>query len=75
MKTALTLACLAVVASVVHGLKEGDCEVCINVLNRFRDQESSRAVKDNADKLSTGFKEFCKDLKGKDNRFVSFGVK
>nr|ACO10619.1 ARMET-like protein precursor [Caligus rogercresseyi] len=55
----------------VFSLKEGECEVCISVLNRFKETLS----KDEASSppaIEKGFKKFCKDLKLKENRFCYY---
>lgn len=54
-----------------EGLKKGECEVCISVLDRFRatltDEEATKQ-----DKIEKRFKEFCKDVKSKENRFCYY---
>ena len=44
--------------------------VCINVLDKFRNS-LPKEDSTNADKINGHFKKFCKDLKLKENRFVS----
>jgi len=57
--------------SPVHSLKKGDCEVCVSVLERFREtltsDESSKPPK-----IEEKFKKFCKSLKTKENRFCYY---
>jgi len=51
-------------------LRPGDCEVCISVVDRFR-QTLQKDEEGDKTKIETKFKDFCKDLKLKENRFVS----
>jgi mesencephalic astrocyte-derived neurotrophic factor len=44
--------------------------VCIKVVQRFADSLSEKTKKD-FKAIETEFKAFCKDLRGKENRFVS----
>jgi hypothetical protein len=67
---ALTVVILSM-ASSSHCLKEGDCEVCISVLNRFRETLPKESAS-NPDKINSAFKEFCSDLKLKENRFCYY---
>lgn len=55
----------------VLSLKEGECEVCINVLEKFTKDLSEDVMKD-PKKIETEFRKFCKTSKTKENRFVSF---
>lgn len=70
----LRLPLLVLSLTMVHlslGLKAGDCEVCISVLDRFRatlSKEESGDVK----AIEKGFKKFCKPLKLKENRFCYY---
>ena len=45
--------------------------VCISVLERFRSNFLPKEDASNPDKINGHFKKFCKDLKLKENRFVS----
>jgi len=67
------LFCLAVVAvvSTAAALKEGECEVCVKFLNKFRDTLSSDE-KGTPAKIETKFREVCKTAKGKENRFCYY---
>jgi len=48
--------------------------VCIKVLDKFRNTLSEDTLKDHK-AIEKKFKEYCTDLKNKENRFVSFGKK
>lgn len=51
-------------------LKEGECEVCIATVNKFvdtLDDETKKCPK----KIEASFRDFCKNSKSKENRFVS----
>jgi len=68
-----TLAILLLIPSDVSaGLKEGDCEVCITVLKRFMDTAVSKEDSTKPDKIEAAFKNFCEDLKLKENRFCYY---
>lgn len=69
MKSLVCLFFLAL-ASYTYALKEGDCEVCISVLKRFRETLAKDETSD-PKKIEAAFKNYCKDLKLKENRFVS----
>lgn len=56
----------------IFTLKEGDCEVCINVINKFSENISDADKKD-PKKIEAEFRKFCKTSKNKENRFVSIG--
>ena len=70
MKTLLFALMVTLAASAVMALKEGDCEVCISVLTRFKDVLPKEDASD-PQKIEKAFRGFCKDLKLKENRFVS----
>jgi len=57
--------------SPVHSLKKGDCEVCVSVLERFRETLSSDEMS-KPPKIEEKFKKFCKALKTKENRFCYY---
>lgn len=57
-------------ASFTVALKEGDCEVCIKVVEKFA-SSLDEAVKSDPKKIETEFRKFCKTSKNKENRFVS----
>ena len=65
----LTVATLAL-ATTAYALKDGDCEVCIGVLKKFKDS-LAKEEQTNKESIEYRFKEYCKDLKLKENRFVS----
>jgi len=68
-----TLAILLLIPSDVSaGLKEGDCEVCITVLKRFMDTVLPKEDSTKPDKIEAAFKNFCEDLKLKENRFCYY---
>lgn len=61
---------LLLIGSVLGKLKNGDCEVCIGVVNKFIvGAEADGATSQDAIKKSV-FK-VCKELKQRENRFVS----
>jgi len=66
----LILVFLASVLS-VQALKQGECEVCIKVLDRFRNTLSEDILKDYK-KIEREFRGFCKNLKNKENRFCYY---
>lgn len=53
-------------------LKEGECEVCIKVLEKFGNS-LDEATKKDSKKIEGEFRKFCKTSKNKENRFVSSG--
>ncbi|KAF7274359.1 mesencephalic astrocyte-derived neurotrophic factor [Rhynchophorus ferrugineus] len=55
----------------VHGLKQGECEVCMKVLDKFRNTLSDNVLKDYK-KIEREFKSYCKDLRNKENRFCYY---
>lgn len=63
------LVLLVSVAS-ISALKAGECEVCIKTLDKFAATLES-SEKTDPKKIETAFKEFCKKVKDKENRFVS----
>ena len=52
--------------------QEGDCEVCITVLKRFMDTVLPKEDSTKPDKIEAAFKNFCEDLKLKENRFCYY---
>lgn len=52
-------------------LKEGQCEVCVKVIDRFISSIDDD-VKKTPDKIETAMKKFCKNLKGKEERFCYY---
>lgn len=55
----------------VQALKQGECEVCIKTLDRFRNTLSEDVLKD-FKKIEKEFKDFCKGVKNKENRFCYY---
>jgi mesencephalic astrocyte-derived neurotrophic factor len=53
-------------------LKEGECEVCIKVLEKFGNTLDDATKKDSK-KIEAEFRKYCKTSKNKENRFVSSG--
>ncbi len=56
--------------SASSALRQGECEVCVSVVTRF-EQSLAKEEKGKTDVIEQKFKDFCKDLKLKENRFVS----
>jgi len=54
-----------------QALKQGECEVCIKVLDRFRNNLSENVLKDHK-KIENKFRDFCKNVKNKENRFCYY---
>jgi len=63
--------CLLSVLPSSLALKKGECEVCVSVLERFKETLSSDEASNPA-KIETSFRKFCKPLKMKENRFCYF---
>lgn len=61
---------LAIVYAVT-ALREGDCEVCVAVVDRFS-QTLTPDIKSDTKKIETKFREFCKGTKSKENRFCYY---
>eukprot|EP00088_Acartia_fossae_P009299 TRINITY_DN14492_c0_g1_i1.p2 TRINITY_DN14492_c0_g1~~TRINITY_DN14492_c0_g1_i1.p2 ORF type:complete len:175 (+),score=50.95 TRINITY_DN14492_c0_g1_i1:45-569(+) len=55
----------------VQSLKKGECEVCLSVLNRFKDTLSKEEASQ-PPKIEAAFKKYCKNLKTKEDRFCYF---
>ncbi|XP_066144948.1 mesencephalic astrocyte-derived neurotrophic factor homolog [Euwallacea fornicatus] len=64
------LFCLVFALS-VQALKPGECEVCIKVLDKFRNTLSENTLTDYK-KIEAEFKDFCKGVKNKENRFCYY---
>merc|ERR1712026_371797 len=62
---------LAVFTSFVVSLKKGECEVCISVMDRFRQTITKEQTSD-PKAIEKEFVKFCKPLKTKENRFCYF---
>jgi len=68
---AVVLFALSLSCGLSTAFKKGQCEVCVKVIERFS-SSLEKDVKSNHVKIETEFKKFCKDLKGKENRFCYF---
>lgn len=64
---------LVVIMSVfaVNALKPNECEVCIKTLTKFSDTLDDSTRKD-PKKIENEFRDFCKGLKNKENRFCYY---
>jgi len=69
LQISLLLAVIAV--SAVKALKEGDCEVCVGYLTKFKNSLDS-SILSNPKEIEAEFRKFCKDAKGRDNRFCYY---
>merc|ERR1719384_808559 len=67
----LSILLLAVFTSFVVSLKKGECEVCISVIDRFR-QTLTKEQQGDPKAIEKEFVKFCKPLKTKENRFCYF---
>ncbi|XP_064486921.1 mesencephalic astrocyte-derived neurotrophic factor homolog [Ornithodoros turicata] len=57
--------------SVLAALKEGDCEVCVGVINKLLNALEPEE-KTNQQSIEAKFPELCKTLKGPENRFCYY---
>jgi len=72
MKGSVVLLLVAVYCGLSSAsIKKGECEVCVKVIERFSNTLSAEDKAKPA-KIEAAFKEFCKDLKSKENRFCYF---
>ncbi|XP_050306130.1 mesencephalic astrocyte-derived neurotrophic factor homolog [Anthonomus grandis grandis] len=55
----------------IQALKQGECEVCIKVLDKFRNTLPEDILKDHK-KIEREFKDFCKGVINKENRFCYY---
>ncbi|KAM0734377.1 Mesencephalic astrocyte-derived neurotrophic factor-like protein [Formica fusca] len=55
----------------ITALKEGDCEVCVAVVDKFS-QTLTEDIKSDPKKIETKFREYCKGTKSKENRFCYY---
>lgn len=67
----LTLSIVIGLIYTVIALKNDECEVCINTVERFVNT-LSEDVKIDTKKIEAAFKEFCKGTKSKENRFCYY---
>jgi len=68
------LSCLLVIASFIptsSSLKRDDCEVCFSVLETFPKTLTDAELKD-PKQIEAKFKVYCKNIKGKENRFCYY---
>merc|ERR1712137_1015096 len=68
---AAVLLFLAMYCGLSSAIKKGECEVCVKVIERFSNSLSAEEKSAPA-KIEAKFREFCKDLKSKENRFCYF---
>lgn len=61
---------LVAILKISAALKADDCEVCIATINKFVDTLDDSQKKD-PKAIEESFKKYCKNSKGKENRFVS----
>ncbi|KAH0954579.1 hypothetical protein HN011_002434 [Eciton burchellii] len=59
------------VVCAVTALKQGECEVCVAVVDKFS-QTLSSDIKSDTKKIEAKFREFCKGTKSKENRFCYY---
>ncbi|EEB10137.1 conserved hypothetical protein [Pediculus humanus corporis] len=62
---------LVFAVSSANSLKKEDCEVCVTVLERFANSLSD-AIKKDHKLIEKEFKEHCKNVKSKENRFCYY---
>ncbi|XP_014477575.1 PREDICTED: mesencephalic astrocyte-derived neurotrophic factor homolog [Dinoponera quadriceps] len=55
----------------VTALREGDCEVCVAVVDKFS-QTLTPNIKNDPKKIEAKFREYCKSTKSKENRFCYY---
>ncbi|KAF3429855.1 hypothetical protein E2986_11657 [Frieseomelitta varia] len=67
----LTLSIVVGLVYTVIALKNDECEVCINTVEKFVNTLSEDVKKDTK-KIETAFKDFCKSTKSKENRFCYY---
>jgi len=65
------LVVFALAQAPVSSLKKGECEVCVSVLDRFKETLTSEEASVPAS-IEKSFRKFCKALKMKENRFCYF---
>jgi len=65
------LVLLSVVIQSTQALKRDDCEVCFSVIERFSETLSDTERKD-PKKIEDKFRDWCKEIKGKENRFCYY---
>lgn len=66
-----TTLALFLAASIQAKLKEGECEVCINVVKQF-EKAGAEAKASSMDDFNNVIKNTCKNLKNKENRFCYY---
>ncbi|XP_029176990.1 mesencephalic astrocyte-derived neurotrophic factor homolog [Nylanderia fulva] len=55
----------------ITALKEGDCEVCVAVVDKFS-HTLTADIKSDTKQIEAKFREFCKNTKSKENRFCYY---
>jgi len=68
------LVCLGVLLSFIStstSLKKDECEVCVSVMNKFSETLSESARKD-PKVIEEKFRDYCSDVKGKENRLCYY---
>lgn len=70
MKTVFILV-VALLCELSSALKEGECEVCHKVIERFSNTLTKEQLS-NQKEIESQFKNFCVDLVGKENRFCYY---
>jgi len=63
--------CLALCLGSSVSLKRDDCEVCFTIVEKFGETLSDSERK-NPKTIETKFRSYCKDAKGKENRFCYY---
>lgn len=53
-------------------LREGDCEVCVQFLGNFQRHLKENDIGSNLDKIEIALLKYCKQAKGKDERFCYY---
>ncbi|KAK3103651.1 hypothetical protein FSP39_020763 [Pinctada imbricata] len=61
-----------IVVSTCAKIKEGECEVCVKVLGRFITDVVTDDLKKDPKAIEEAFMDFCKNLRGKEERFCYY---
>lgn len=67
----ISLIVLCGILAVSWALKPDECEVCVKTVDKFVEQMDPKAKSDHK-KIETEFRKFCKNSKGKENRFCYY---
>jgi len=62
--------CVLLFGSKVESIKAGDCEVCVSFLGKFVETLTDKDKQ--PDTIENKFRKYCKESKGKDNRFCYY---